>query len=60
MQNTKGVLKLGDFNLSSRVLLLLARNNIDRVKLTSISYNELKRSKHITIHTIIWVESLIL
>ena len=42
MQNTKEVLKLEDFNLSSRVLWLLARNNIDRVKLTSITYNELK------------------
>ena len=60
MQNTKGVLKRGDFNLSSRVLLLLARNNIDRVKLTSISYNELKRLKHITTHMIIWVELQVL
>ena len=60
MQNIKEVLKLEDFNLSSRVLWLLARNNVDRVKLTSISYNELKRLKHITIHTIIWVELLIL
>ena len=42
MQNTKEVLKLEGFNLSSRVLWLLARNNIYRAKLTSISYDVLK------------------
>ena len=42
MKNAKEDLNLGEFDFSSRLLWVLARNNIDKERLISMTYDELK------------------
>lgn len=42
MKNIKEELNIEEFDFSSRVLWVLARNNINKERLTAMSYDELK------------------